>query len=72
MKSRSIVMRLFQYIKPHWYLILASTIAGVIKLTLPLLAPQVLRYFTDYVLVEGSAFTMQQKGQEILKWTLFL
>ncbi|MDE6063707.1 MAG: ABC transporter ATP-binding protein/permease [Lachnospiraceae bacterium] len=25
-----------------------------------------------YVLVEGSAFTMQQKGQEILKWTLFL
>lgn len=72
MKSRSIVMRLFQYIKPHWYLILASTIAGVIKLTLPLLAPQVLRYFTDYVLVEGSAFTIQQKGQEILKWTLFL
>ncbi|MBD5478104.1 MAG: ABC transporter ATP-binding protein [Lachnospiraceae bacterium] len=72
MKSRSIVMRLFQYIKPHWYLILASTIAGVIKLTLPLLAPQVLRYFTDYVLVEGSVFTMQQKGQEILKWTLLL
>lgn len=72
MKSRSIVMRLFQYIKPHWYLILASTIAGVIKLTLPLLAPQVLRYFTDYVLVEGSVFTIQQKGQEILKWTLFL
>lgn len=72
MRSRSVVMRLFQYIKPHWYLILASTIAGVIKLTLPLLAPQVLRYFTDYVLVEGSAFTIQQKGQEILKWTLFL
>ncbi|MBD5499282.1 MAG: ABC transporter ATP-binding protein [Lachnospiraceae bacterium] len=72
MKSRSIVMRLFQYIKPHWHLILASTIAGVIKLTVPLLAPQVLRYFTDYVLVEGSVFTAQQKGQEILKWTLFL
>lgn len=72
MKSRSIVIRLFQYIKPHWYLILASTIAGVIKLTLPLLAPQVLRYFTDYVLAEGGVFTMQQKGQEILKWTLFL
>lgn len=72
MKSRSIVIRLFQYIKPHWYLILASTIAGVIKLTLPLLAPQVLRYFTDYVLVEDNVFTMQQKGQEILKWTLFL
>lgn len=65
-------MRLFQYIKPHWHLILASTIAGVIKLTVPLLAPQVLRYFTDYVLVEGSVFTAQQKGQEILKWTLFL
>lgn len=72
MKSRSIVMRLFQYIKPHWYLILASTIAGVIKLTLPLLAPQVLRYFTDCVLAEVSVFTMQQKGQEILKWTLLL
>lgn len=72
MKSKSIVMRLLWYIKPHWYLILASTIAGVMKLTLPLLAPQVLRYFTDYVLVENSIFTMQQKGQEILKWTLFL
>lgn len=72
MKSRNIIKRLFGYIKPHWYLILASTIAGVIKLTLPLLAPQVLRYFTDYVLAENSIFTMQQKSQEILKWTLVL
>ena len=71
-KNRGIVTRLFRYIKPHWYLILASTVAGVVKLTLPLLAPQILRYFTDYVLVESSAFTIQQKSQEILKWTMFL
>ncbi len=71
-KNRGIVERLFRYIKPHWYLILASTVAGVVKLTLPLLAPQILRYFTDYVLIEGSAFSMQQKSQEILKWTMIL
>lgn len=71
-KNRGIATRLFRYIKPHWYLILASTVAGVVKLTLPLLAPQILRYFTDYVLVESSAFTIQQKSQEILKWTMFL
>ncbi len=65
MKSKSIVTRLLRYIKPHWYLILASTIAGVVKLTLPLLLPQVLRYFTDTVLAEGSGFTLEQKSQEL-------
>lgn len=66
------VIRTVQYIKPHWYLILLSTIAGVIKLTLPLILPQVLKYFTDVVLVPGSTFTDEQKLHEIFRWLVIL
>lgn len=65
-------LRTLRYIKPHWYLILASTVAGVLKLTLPLVLPQVVKYFTDVVLVSGSPFTDQQKLSEIYKWLIIL
>ena len=73
MKNRkNTVIRLLNYIVPHWYLILASTIAGVLKLTLPLILPQVLKHFTDNVLVAGSIYTKQQQIDEIYKWLLIL
>lgn len=65
-------VRTLLYAKPYWYLILLSTIAGVIKLTLPLLLPQVLKYFTDEVLPAGSILTTEQKVFEIYKWLLIL
>lgn len=65
-------VRTLLYAKPYWYLILLSTAAGVIKLTLPLLLPQVLKYFTDEVLPAGSIFTMEQKVYEIYKWLFIL
>ena len=71
-KQQAAALRTILYVKPYWYLILASTIAGVIKLTLPLLLPQVLKYFTDDVLAAGSLFTTQQKVQEIYKWMFIM
>lgn len=65
-------LRTILYVKPYWYLILASTVAGVIKLTLPLILPQVLKYFTDEVLAAGSVFTTQQKIYEVNKWLLIM
>lgn len=66
------VIRTLLYIRPHWYLILASTIAGVLKLTLPLVLPQVIKYFTDDVLAAGSLLTAEQKIQEIGRWLIIL
>ena len=64
--------RTITYILPHWYLILASTVAGVIKLTLPLLLPQVVKFFTDVLLVAGNPYTDQQKLDIILKCLILL
>ena len=66
-----VVVRLLSYIKPHWYLILISTVAGVIKLTLPLLLPQVVKHFTDDVLI-STTLTNAQKMDEIFKWLFIL
>lgn len=68
--NQSTLFRLLKYVAPHWYLILLSTIAGVIKLFLPLVLPQVVKYFTDIVLV--SSMTAAQKTDQILKCLLFL
>lgn len=64
------VIRLLAYIRPHWYLILFSTIGGVLKLTLPLVLPKVLQYFTDDVLV--STMAAQDKITIIFRCLVFL
>lgn len=71
-KNMHPALRTLTYIKPHWYLILVSTIAGVIKLTLPLILPQVMKYFTDTLLPASSALTAEQKMTEIFKWLIIL
>lgn len=71
-KIKNPVFRTLSYVLPHWYLILGSTIGGVLKLTLPLITPQVMRYFTDEVLVAGSRFTEAEKIAEIYKWLFIL
>lgn len=71
-KRKNPALRTLLYIKPYWYLIVVSTVAGVLKLTLPLILPQVLKYFTDVVLPAGSTFTDQEKLTEIYKWLFIL
>ncbi len=68
--KKNVLFRLIKYIKPHWYLILISTIAGVIKLFLPLILPQTVKYFTDNLLL--SNLSAAKKGDEIIRILLFL
>lgn len=68
--KKSTLLRLLNYIKPYWYLILISTVAGVVKLFLPLVLPQIVKYFTDDLLV--SNLTLTQKTEEIVKCLGFL
>ncbi len=70
-KKSAVALRLLSYIKPHWYLIVCSTVGGVLKLTLPLILPQVLKYFTDELLI-STELTSGQKLDEIFKWLLIL
>ena len=65
------VMRICSYIVAHWHLVMASTIAGVVKLSMPLILPQVLGYFTDELLV-ATYMSNTEKVNEILKWLVIL
>ncbi len=69
--KKNTLFRLLLYIKPYWYLIFFSTVFGVLKLVIPLLLPQVLKYFTDSLLV-SEILTAQQKIDEVLKWLIIL
>ena len=68
-KKNSLV-RIMKYIKPHWHLILISTLAGVIKLSLPLLLPKTVKYFTDVVFI--SPATDAEKMDIIIKCCISL
>ena len=69
-KTNSVV-RILSYIVPHWHLVTASTIAGVVKLSMPLILPQVIGYFTDELLV-STYISNTDKVNEILKWLVIL
>ena len=69
--ENSSAMRILTYIVPHWYLVMASTIAGVVKLSIPLILPQVIGYFTDELLVSTYMSDME-KVNEILRWLVIL
>lgn len=71
-KRKNTVLRMMGYIKPYWYLILLSTVGGIVKLSLPLLLPQAVKYFTDYVLATDSVFTRKQQAAEIIRCSAVL
>ena len=64
-------IRILSYIVPHWHLVMASTIAGVVKLSMPLILPQVIGYFTDELLV-STYISNTDKVNGILKWLVIL
>lgn len=68
----SSAVRMLSYIVPHWHLVIASTIAGVIKLSMPLILPQVIGYFTDELLISTNNISNTEKMNEILKWLFIL
>ena len=71
-KKKNAAIRTMGYIKPYWYLIVISSIGGVIKLGVPMILPQVLKHFTDDILPESALLTMTQKLDEIYKWLIIL
>lgn len=48
-----------------------STVSEVVKICMPLLIPQTIRYFTDTVVIY-DAMTVRQKTNEIHKWLIIL
>jgi len=65
-------MRMMAYIVPHWHLVAAFKMAGVVKLSMPLILPQVIGYFADELLISANCMTDTEKMNEILKWLLLL
>lgn len=72
MNSKESVIRLLKYIVPYKKYILCSTIGGVIKLTIPLIIPQIIRYFTDDLLLPNNLIPANKKINIILTCLIFL
>lgn len=64
-KQQSNFVRFLGYVRPYWRYVLAGSIGGVIKLTIPLLIPQATRYLLDYVYLNPE-LTQQDKLQQML------
>lgn len=66
------VTRTLKYIVPYWYYIIISTIGGILKMTLPLILPQTLKYFTDDLLSPQNTMPAAEKLHMVYKCLLFL
>lgn len=72
MESQKNLVRIFKYIIPYKKYIFLSTIGGVIKLTIPLIVPQILKYFTDDLLLASNIMPANEKIKIIFAWLIFL
>ena len=66
------MLRFLRYVQPYWYLVLLAAIGGAVKLSMPLVFPQVLAHFIDDVLPASSTLTADQKLYELGFWSLFM
>lgn len=71
-KRKSAFVRFLGYIKPYWLMLVIASIGGIIKFTMPLVFPQVIRYFTDGVLDPKIAKPPEWKMQQINYWTIVM
>jgi ABC-type multidrug transport system fused ATPase/permease subunit len=53
--------RFLAYIKPYWLLIVLAAVGGIVKFSVPLIFPQIMRYFIDVVLDPDSKMKFNQK-----------
>ena len=70
--KRHDLIRFLGYVKPYWYLVLLAAIGGAVKLSMPLVFPQVLAHFIDDVLPATSPLTLDQKLYELAFWSVFM
>lgn len=53
--------RFLVYIKPYWLLITIAAVGGIVKFGVPLIFPQIMRYFIDEVLDSNSKMSFDEK-----------
>lgn len=65
LKKLNSFKRFLAYVKPYWYYILLAAFGGVIKFCLPMVFPQVMRYFLDEILVNANNLTALVRSEYI-------
>lgn len=63
------LFRFLAYVKPYKYMVMAATIGGIVKFTIPLLVPQVTQHLVDDVYL-SETLTTSQKTHELLLYTI--
>ncbi|SIQ13394.1 ABC transporter ATP-binding protein [Halanaerobium kushneri] len=59
--------RFLNYVKPYWHYILFAAFGGTIKFVLPMIFPQIMRYFVDEILVNAGNISVGLKSEYISK-----
>ncbi|MFN8564307.1 MAG: ABC transporter ATP-binding protein [Anaerolineae bacterium] len=64
-KCRSNFVRFLSYVRPYMWQVIAASIGGIVKFSVPLFVPQITRYLLDDVFL-NAALTTEQKTQALL------
>ena len=67
----SSLKRFLAYVKPYWYYILFAAFGGAIKFLLPMIFPQMMRYFVDEILVRAGEINDILKSEYIQTINLY-
>lgn len=59
--------RFLAYVKPYWYYILFAAFGGMIKFVLPMIFPQLMRYFMDEFLVNAAVINDTLRSEYVSK-----
>jgi ATP-binding cassette, subfamily B, putative efflux pump len=71
-KSKSPFRRFMVYIKPYWLLIALAAVGGIVKFSVPMIFPQIMRYFIDEVLNFKTALSSVARIQELNKLCIII
>lgn len=71
-KTKSVFIRFLSYVRPYWFMIGIASTGGVVKFTVPMIFPQIMRYFIDVVLNPNSVMTTAARLHELTKWSLII
>lgn len=71
-KKKSSFLRFMGYIKPYWFLIALAALGGVIKFVVPMIFPQIMKYFIDVVLNPNAPLTSAQRISKLNFFSLMI
>ncbi|MFW6270788.1 MAG: ABC transporter ATP-binding protein [Bacillota bacterium] len=55
--------RFLRYVKPYWHYIALAALGGFIKFLLPMVFPQIMRYFIDDLLTDAGSLSESVRGE---------